>query len=168
MTDYVKTAKEFLKEAAAEVETKYLGVDKPNWDPNNYHDKYEFTIKTSRGSMSDMFYDSVRATEVHLMTVEDYCKKYLKMHYNSLTIPEQTRAHKNLKELKQENAVSEYDILSCLEKYPCGTFQEWCRNFGYSDDSIKALNTYQACAKQYEALSKVFTQEQLEKLREIN
>lgn len=25
------------------------------------------------------------------------------------------------------------------------SFSDWCDNFGYSDDSIKALNTYKAC-----------------------
>lgn len=47
------------------------------------------------------------------------------------------------------------------------TFSDWCANFGYDDDSIKALETYQACAKIGQALSKSFTPSELQELREI-
>lgn len=60
-----------------------------------------------------------------------------------------------------------YDVLSCLTKYDCGTFECFCNEFGYSDDSRKAFALYQGCVKEYEDLSRIFTEEQLEKLREI-
>lgn len=46
-------------------------------------------------------------------------------------------------------------------------FNEWCENFGYSDDSIKALNIYKECLETATRLRKVFTYEQLQALREI-
>ena len=47
------------------------------------------------------------------------------------------------------------------------TFADWCDNYGYSDDSIKALETYQACVKEGQALAKAFTPAELQDLRDI-
>ena len=47
------------------------------------------------------------------------------------------------------------------------TFSNWCANYGYSDDSIKALETYQACVKEGQALAKAFTPGELSELQEI-
>ncbi len=45
-------------------------------------------------------------------------------------------------------------------------FTDWCQYFGYSDDSIKALNTYKQCLEISTALKKHFDRETLEALRE--
>jgi hypothetical protein len=46
-------------------------------------------------------------------------------------------------------------------------FHEWCANFGYSDDSIKALNTYKACLDIATHLRKHFSFETLRQMREL-
>lgn len=45
------------------------------------------------------------------------------------------------------------------------SFSEWCDNFGYESDSIKALNIYQACCNIGKQLNKVFSQEQLQQMK---
>lgn len=43
-----------------------------------------------------------------------------------------------------------YDLLSCLRldsEAANESFSNWCANFGYDNDSIKALNTYNACVE---------------------
>lgn len=45
------------------------------------------------------------------------------------------------------------------------TFEEWCSEFGYSDDSLRALNTYNKCVAIDKALRKVFSGADLETLR---
>lgn len=47
------------------------------------------------------------------------------------------------------------------------SFNDWCDNFGYNNDSIEAFNTYQACCKIGKDLLRVFTRTQIESLREI-
>ena len=61
---------------------------------------------------------------------------------------------------------SAYDVLACLD-YWQGTFSEFCREYGYSDDSINALKTYNAVIKQSNGLKELFTFDELEKLGEI-
>ena len=59
-----------------------------------------------------------------------------------------------------------YDILACLDCWE-GDFEDFCAEYGYSDDSINALNTYNAVIKQSNGLKELFTFDELEKLGEI-
>ena len=61
---------------------------------------------------------------------------------------------------------SAYDILSCLDYWE-GDFSDFCAEYGYSDDSINALKTYNAVIKQSNGLKELFTFDELEKLGEI-
>lgn len=46
-------------------------------------------------------------------------------------------------------------------------FHDWCANFGYSDDSIKAMNTYKACLEVAQALRKHFSPDTLRQVHEL-
>jgi hypothetical protein len=46
-------------------------------------------------------------------------------------------------------------------------FSEWCENYGYSDDSIKALNVYKACAETAINLRRQFDSETRAKIRAV-
>ena len=59
-----------------------------------------------------------------------------------------------------------YDILACLDYWE-GDFEDFCEEYGYSDGSINALNTYNAVIKQSVGLRDMFTFDELEKLGEI-
>ncbi len=60
-----------------------------------------------------------------------------------------------------------YDILSCLQKYDTGDFENFCGDFGYDSDSRKAEKTYNAVRKEYEALAKMYSEEELSLMAEI-
>jgi len=49
------------------------------------------------------------------------------------------------------------DIIECLTKYHPGDFKNFCYEFGYSDDSIKARKTYKAVLKEFTAVEKLFS-----------
>ena len=66
----------------------------------------------------------------------------------------------------RDKTPSAYDILSCLD-YWDGDFEDFCSEYGYSDDSISALSTYDAVIKQSVGLRDMFTFDELEKLGEI-
>jgi hypothetical protein len=46
------------------------------------------------------------------------------------------------------------------------SFKDWCSDFGYSDDSIAAPNTYNECCAIGQKLRKMFTREQRKALQE--
>lgn len=73
------------------------------------------------------------------------------------------------KELKgdTENMPSAYDVLTCITKYDPCSFEDFCSDFGYDNDSRKAEETYNSVMEDWEQISTLFDDEQLELLREI-
>ena len=67
---------------------------------------------------------------------------------------------------------TEYDVLACMTKYNVGTFENFISDFGYSidtkEDYNKVSEIYKAVRKEYNALCRLFTLEELEELAEIN
>ena len=60
-----------------------------------------------------------------------------------------------------------YDVLSCMEKYDHGSFEDFCADYGFDPDSRRAERTYKACCKEYEAVERLFG-DVMDDLREIN
>lgn len=60
-----------------------------------------------------------------------------------------------------------YDLLSCLQKYDVGSFEDFCWDFGYDTDSRTAERIYKAVCKEWEKVSRFFTSEEIEQLQEI-
>lgn len=60
-------------------------------------------------------------------------------------------------------------LYSLLSDMTCGsgTFEDFCGNLGYDEDSRKAHDIYLACQKSGSQLRKVFTREQIEQLQEL-
>lgn len=70
---------------------------------------------------------------------------------------------------KQDNKIpSAYDVLACLSVYEFLDFDDFCANYGYNNDSIKAHKIYLAVLKEQEHLKALYTGEELEQLNEIN
>lgn len=46
-------------------------------------------------------------------------------------------------------------------------FNDFCTNFGYDNDSIRALNTFKACQTQTDNFYRLFNEEEREILREL-
>jgi len=93
----------------------------------------------------------------------------------------QNAAKRKLKELEENKVLSKdkqlqdkpkepslYDVLSCLEKYEVGTFEDFCDNFGYDQDSRQAERTYKGVVKEYEGMASLFSEKELEVLTYIN
>lgn len=59
-----------------------------------------------------------------------------------------------------------YDVLACFITYNVGTFEDFCSEFGYSDDSMKAYKTYKAVIKEYNAVMRLFG-DVIDELQEI-
>lgn len=46
------------------------------------------------------------------------------------------------------------------------SFKDWCDNYAYSDDSLKAFDTYRQCCETAAQLLKVFSRTEIAKMRE--
>lgn len=169
MNEYQAQAKQFLADCNATMEINFIGKEIPTrWlGETKPHNKYQFTITTPKGSYTSYFWDSLRNTEISEMTADDMAKKIYRAHYDVLRMHERTNVLKELHALKAEAKPTEYSILACMEKYGYDSFSDFCSEFGYSTDSISARETFLACGEEYAGLSRIFTEEQMEKLRGI-
>jgi hypothetical protein len=59
-----------------------------------------------------------------------------------------------------------YDVLTCLQKYDVGSFEDFCSEFGYDIDSRKAEKIYKAVLKEFENVDRLFS-DVMDKLAEI-
>lgn len=169
MTDYQAKAKSFLADCNATMEINFIGKEIPShWlGETKPHNKYQFTITTPKGKYTSYFWDSLWNTMVSEMTADDLaCKKY-KAHYDVLRGHERTNVLRELKSRKANATPTEYDILAAVEKYSYDSFSDFCDAFGCSTDSISAREAYLACGEECAGLRRIFTEEQMEMLREI-
>lgn len=65
----------------------------------------------------------------------------------------------------------EYDVLTCLQKYDVGSFEDFVCEYGYEteefEDRRRARRIYNAVCDEYEKVCGCFTEEQIEAMREI-
>lgn len=160
MSEYQKQALDFLEKCNAKMEIEFLHVDiNQNWNDNAKRNKYRFTITTPKGKMSGNFWDSIHNTEITLMKMDDYSIKH------------RGKAEWLLNAFKAKAVPTPYDILACLQKYEVGTMNDFFDEFGFeihsADDMFSFMNTYNGVVKEYRDLCRIFTEEQMEMLREI-
>lgn len=168
MNEYLEQTKSFLNRANAKCEIVYGGISRnENWKEKDKRNWYDITISTPRGKMMYVFWDSIYDTEISGMTFEEYVTKKLHNRVEDMSYGEKVKAKNNLARLKAEAVPNEYDVLACLGKYDVGTFEDFCSEFGYDEDSRTAEKFYIAAIKEYKDLTRIFTEEQMEELREI-
>lgn len=62
---------------------------------------------------------------------------------------------------------SAYDVLACLTSSEVGTFEDFCGDFGYNEDSRKAEKTYKAVLEEWQNIKMLYSDSEIEKLQEI-
>jgi hypothetical protein len=62
---------------------------------------------------------------------------------------------------------SAYSVLACMVTNDPGTFEEFCLDYGYSDDSIKALKIYNGVVDEFKSLRTLYSDDELCMLGEI-
>lgn len=68
---------------------------------------------------------------------------------------------------KRGEKPSEYDVLVCLQGYDVGSFENFCADFGYDTDSIKDFKAYEKVVDEYRNLCMLYSDSELDMLREI-
>lgn len=64
-----------------------------------------------------------------------------------------------------------YDVLSCLQKYDVGEFDDFCKEFGYTFTCVleysRAKKIHRGCQKEYKAVMRLFS-DCINEIQEIN
>lgn len=153
MDEYIKQATDFLQKTYSKMKIEYVGLAvNKEWKEKEKRCLYEITLTSPRGSMTFDFWDSIRNTRIRTMPFDAY----------------NVQANKELAAKKKAAVPSVYDVLACLQKCDPGTFENFCLDYGYDEDSRTAIRVYLAVQNEYTQLTRLFTPEQMEELAEIN
>lgn len=153
MDEYIKQATDFLQKTYSKMKIEYVGLAvNKEWKEKEKRCLYEITLTSPRGSMTFDFWDSIRNTRIRTMPFDAY----------------NVQANKELAAKKKAAVPSVYDVLACLQKCDPGTFENFCSDYGYDEDSRTAMRVYLAVQNEYTQLTRLFTPEQMEELAEIN
>lgn len=167
MNEYEKQALDFLEKTGAKVAVRLSSNQtKPNWDCKDmrlgrmvvpgHGLKYEVTIsRENKQAFTFDFWSSVNDS------YSSFAKKY----------PDETKLTTWFNPAKHAKKPTNYDILACISGDINGhesTFSEFCSEFGYNNDSIRAKGIYESVCDQARSLARLFSQDELMELQEIN
>lgn len=123
-------------------------------------------LENPKGRMDIVFWGSILEARLRTMSFEDYTRKY-NPNYDILSIGEKLTIREHYKHRLDNLGITIYDVIADLQKYELGSFDDFCKDFGYDTDSRSAEKIYLACTKEYYDLKKIFSDEEIEKLQMI-
>lgn len=142
MTDYEKQAEKFLADNKIKFVAELSDTLAPAWAEKGYGHHYRVTL--SKGNRGQGVKFGQRVTFNFWGSIRD-------------------------KE-DGKTAITSYDALACLSSdVNCPVeFKDFCAEYGYNEDSRKALDTFKRCSAFGRRLQAFFTAAELEQLQEIN
>lgn len=142
--DYVKQAETFLTDTATTFSVRFLEHGKYFPDDDKTRDIWEVTLVRGSRSYSFRFGQSLT----------DSAKPRW---FNGRLSPPN----------RPGTPPSSYDVLACLTKNHPGTLDNFCADMGYDLASRKAVNVYKAVLDEYLNLSRLYSDEELDRMSEI-
>ena len=118
--------------------------------------------------MDFTFWGSILEAELRKMSMDDYCRIYMRSCYQDLSYADKRKANRAYQKKLKKYKVDIYDVVAALQKYEVGSFSDFCDKYGYDEDSRRAERIYLDCTDKYYKLKKMFTEEEMETLREVN
>ena len=75
----------------------------------------------------------------------------------------------SIRDAETRREPSAYDVLACIsgDVYYPESFEDFCAEYGYNEDSIKALQTFRRCSAFAKRLQAFFTEAEIEELQQI-
>lgn len=166
--DYQKQANDFLSQTGTTLEIEFLKNDYHFIGDNDKRDIYKCTLK--RGKRKFVFnfgqslMDSQHYQDIHIksrlytMTGKNLCGGY--------KIDDMAK-YKDYIKLINGKKPTNYSVLACLTKYDPCTFEDFCKEYGYDEDSKKAEKIYKGVLYEYQSLCMLFSYDEMNQLSEI-
>jgi hypothetical protein len=173
--DYKKQAQDFMDKTKTTFSAKLMGHIPYSPDDKESRDVYEVTLeRKGRKAWSFRFgasiFDSGRDLENKPYSDMGRLPPEANKAYNSGKSGEVNGykiSHGMGSIQKIRKAPTAYDVLACLTKNDPGTFEDFCADYGYDDDSRKAEGIYREVQKEWANVERVFG-DVIEELQEIN
>jgi len=176
MNEYDKQAEKFLASTKTTFETEFLKHGKHFDNDTETRDIYKITLKRGSRVYSFNYGQSINCSGEYQIK-ESLMNKLWRSQIVGGKYAFTAKEFKNLRLheadkvciIKNPNfkAPTAYDVLACLTKYDPGTLENFCSDFGYDTDSRSAEKTYNAVKDEYQNVSMLFTDAEIEQLQEI-
>jgi hypothetical protein len=174
--EYTKQANDFLAKTETSFSAEFLKHDKYFPDDKESRDIYKVSFKRGKRSFSLTFGQSIVKSAFYFTMG----RMKIDLNRNLLDKPNGTlllqigmlfgHAFKNNNTsdiIHYPEAPTPYDVLACLTKYDPGTFEDFCGEFGYDTDSRNAERTYKAFFKEWGKVQSLWSEDEIEAMREI-
>lgn len=167
MDKYLNQALDFLHKTGASIKIEYKTNGKYFDDDKTNRDIYTVTIKRGSRSYTFDFGQSI-------MESQHYIDTLTKNTFSTCGAPRTGKLRVNNKSFFDEFCKlvkgvppNEYDVITCLQSYDVGTFEDFCSNFGYDIDSMKANEIYKLAVNEHQNLCTLFSDKELQQMSEI-
>lgn len=173
-SEYDIQAEDFLNKTQTFFSVKFLENGKYFPDDKEARDIYEITLlkkgreykfrfgQSINCSAKFRYYDKYKTMTWinfnNLLDMRKYHSKNERMMLNKGDYIE----NKGFKESRP------YDVLASLTKFEVGTFENFCSEFGYNSDSKHAEKIYNAVVDEYLNIQRLFNDDEIALMREIN
>ena len=172
--EYTEQADKFLTDTNTTVKIEYLKHGK-HFDDDQTRDIYKITISRNGRKFSFEFSNSIIDSGIINAWGKEFYNVAFRHNGQNAVLAQHVidaKLHKldvaRFKALTPRVSPSSYSVLACLTKYDCGTFEDFCSEFGYDIDSRKAKKTYKAVCKEWKNVQSVWTDDEIEQLQEIS
>lgn len=163
ISTYEQQAIDFLLATGTEFKAIFLKHGKHLDDDKDSRDIYEIELKRGNRAYKFNFGQSIN------------CSGKVFAYYGPKTLRFQSKKEAEklagysvkVVENKEFSTPTAYDVLACLTKYDPGTFENFCGEYGYDNDSRKAEKVYKAVVNEWQNVAMLFTDTEIEQLQEI-
>jgi hypothetical protein len=165
--EYDEQAEKFLRDTETEFSAKFLRTDKYFPDDTDKRDIYEITLKRGERRYSFTFGQSLKSSGEYIVypgkvrLSKKEATAYVQSHGD--IVLNRGNSDKN----KDYEILTPYTVLASLTKYEPGTFENFCWDYGYDNDSRKAEKMYEAVKEEYAKLCTLYSDKELEEMQAI-
>jgi hypothetical protein len=183
ISEYQSQAIEFLTKTNTEIKVEFIKTDYHFIDDKSKRDIYKITLKRGNREYSFNFGQSINDSvkfyqmnnSANYYTIDG--TEYLKDKRSGSILSQNgidsllltNRIGRDSQQFKKVLGTQpdEYSVLSSLTTIPVDTFEDFCDNYGYDKDSIKAFKIYELVKEEWRNIQMLFSDEEIEILSEI-
>lgn len=167
---YLNKAIDFCIETGTMFKVKYLRAGKHFADDDSIRDIYEITITRGQRSFTTEFGQSLNRSGKYIVVDRGEHKFYDKedavKYCRSMGL-----SAKAIEENPDFSRPNEYDFFATITKSDPGDFQEFCNEMGYDERPLseyhKVMKIYEAVKREWNEIRALYSDEEIEKMYEI-
>ena len=174
-TNYEKQATDFLEKTGCKMTITYKENRKYFPEDKETRDVYNIEIKRGQRSWGFEFGNSLVDSEfvaLHGKTKYRIPQNMRTKSNSEIELYVKWNLQSDFGTVKTDRILrpvepSEYSVLACIIKDDPGSFEDFCHEFGYDEDSKTAERTYNAIVKEWQNVCIIWADDEIKELRDI-